>query len=493
MTDHSWRPIAPLSAADRQIDLAAMRPLYDTWRASKDRLEQSSPASLRQFTQRLVRRLSVETGILERLYDLDRGTTEALVANGFVEELVSRSSTNIEPSRLIDILRDQEAAIQLVIDCVTGNRALTKSVIHELHAILTKHQETTTAIDQFGHRLEIPLLKGQFKQHPNNPKRPDGTVHEYCPPIHVESEMDNLLQWFGEYLNEDPVIVSSWFHHRFTQIHPYQDGNGRVARALTTLVLLRAQLLPLVVDRDLRVEYIRALETADAGDLSLLALLFARLERTAILQALSVDADAEISHQRSLTSAVLETLKDKFGKRREAKHAELRKVNNVALALRSRARRALEQTYNALGQTISQISKPEISITEGGPDYGNAHWYKFEVVKSANESGKYANFIESHYFVKASIRAERERLVFVTSFHHVGRDLSGIMEATAFAQLESYEDSDDRKSVSQDFFLCSPEPFVFTYQTKEDEIGDAFARWLDTALAVAIKEYGDRL
>lgn len=50
-----------------------MRPLYDTWRASKDRLEQSSPTSLRQFTERLVGRLSVETGILERLYDLDRG------------------------------------------------------------------------------------------------------------------------------------------------------------------------------------------------------------------------------------------------------------------------------------------------------------------------------------------------------------------------------------------------------------------------------------
>ena len=68
--------------------------------------------------------------------------------------------------------------------------------------------------------------------------------------------------------NEDPVIVAAWFHHRFTQIHPYQDGNGRVARALTTLILLRADLLPLVVDRDLRVEYIKALELADQKQLS---------------------------------------------------------------------------------------------------------------------------------------------------------------------------------------------------------------------------------
>jgi len=220
VTDYGWKPIAPLSAADRSIDLASMRPLYDTWQASRVRLQQSSPASLREFNQRLVRRLSVETGILEHLYELDRGTTEALVANGFVEELVSHSSTNIDPSRLIDILRDQETAVQLVIDCVAGNRALTKAVVHELHSVITRHQDTTTAIDQFGNRLEIPLLKGRFKQHPNNPKRPDGSVHEYCPPVQVESEMDNLLSWVSDYTAEDPVIAAAWFHHRFTQIHP---------------------------------------------------------------------------------------------------------------------------------------------------------------------------------------------------------------------------------------------------------------------------------
>lgn len=492
MTDYKWKPIEPLSDRDKQIDLAAIRPLYETWRTSKERLQKSSPVSLKEFRERLGRRISIETGILERIYDLDRGTTEALVAHGFVEELVSRSSTDIEPSRLIDILRDQEAAIHLVMDCVAGSRVLTKSVIHELHAILTQHQETTTAIDQFGNRLAIRLLKGAFKQHPNNPRRLDGTIHEYCPPVHVEAEMENLLRWLSGYDSDDPTIVATWLHHRFTQIHPYQDGNGRVARALTTLVLMRADLLPLVVDRDLRVEYITALETADGGDLSALASLFARLERAAILQALSVDAEAEISHQR-LTSAVIGSLADKFSKRKQAKTVELRTVDDIALGLRGHARKVVESAFNQLKVPVSEIAEPDIHILEGGPDRGNAHWYKFEVVKSANEVGKFANFTEAHYFLKATIRAERERLVFVVSFHHVGRELSGVMETTAFAKLESFEGSDDRESVSQDFFLCSLEPFVFTYKTREQDIADSFARWLDGALALAFKEYGDRL
>ena len=470
-----------------------MGQLYESWRASKKRIQQSSPAQLGDFNQRLIRRLSVETGILERLYDLDRGTTEALVAHGFAEELVTRSNTDIEPSRLIDLLRDQEAAIQLVIDCVAKKRDLTKGLIHELHAILTRHQETTTAVDQFGNRLEIPLVKGKYKEQPNNPKRPDGKVHEYCPPIHVDSEMGKLIEWLSTYSDDDPIIVAAWIHHRFTQIHPYQDGNGRVARALTTMMLFRADLLPLVIDRDLRIEYIDALESADLGGLAELATIFARLERNAILQALSVDADAEISRQQSLTSAVIASLADKFTKRRVQKLAELRQVNAVALDLRGRAQSWLEVSFNEIKSTVTSVGPVDAFVHSGGSDHGNAHWYKFEVVSSAKTVGKFANFSEDHYFIKGSIRAARERLVFVVSFHHVGRELSGIMEATAFSKLESYEGSEDRESVEESFVLCSVEPFVFTHQTKAEEITEAFRRWLDAALAVAVKEYGDRL
>lgn len=493
MVEYSWRPIEPLSEVERRIDLAAMRPIYENWQASKKRLQESSPAQLADFNRRLIRRLSIETGILERIYDLDRGTTEALVAHGFAEDLVSHSSTNIEPSRLIDILRDQESAVQLVIDCVAKKRQLTTSVLHELHGILTRHQDMTAAVDQFGVRRDIPLLKGAFKKWPNNPRRHDGTVHEYCPPIQVDSEIDNLLKWLPGYQNEDPIIVAAWFHHRFAQIHPYQDGNGRLARALTTLILLRVDLLPLVVDRDLRSEYIEALEIADQGQLSKLAGIFARLERNAILQALSVNADAEISHQKSLTSAVIGSLADKFGKRRIQKLAELRRVNSVAIELRSRARTLLEGAFAEIESALGALGEPEIFINDGGTDRGNAHWYKFEVGQSAKATDKFANFTEDHYFIKGSIKVNTERLVFVVSFHHVGRELSGIMEATAFSKLEFLEDSEDRESVSERFSLCSIEPFVFTHSTKVGEIADAFERWLDGAMAVALKEYGDRL
>jgi fido (protein-threonine AMPylation protein) len=504
---YSWHPIERLAETDRRINLADIRPLYDTWRAAKKRLKDANGEALKSFTDRVVRSLSIETGIIERIYDLDRGTTEALVTQGFRENLVLRGSTNIEPAALIEILHDQEAAIRLVMDCIGSNRELTKGFVHELHSTITRHQSTTEAIDQFGQRIQIPLLRGHFKEFPNNPVRDDGAVHEYCPPIHVDSEMENLLQWFSEYArSEDPMLLSAWLHHRFTQIHPYQDGNGRMARALSTLVLLKSDLLPVVIDRDSRTDYLRALESGDGGDLAPLVTQFANIEKRAILQALSVETETEPDAKRSVSKAVIASLKTKLEKRFLARDGQLRKVNIVARSLRDRAENNVQSALKLLEHTLVPIGESHVDVTPGGPDRGNQHWYKFEVVQSERSSSGphvseggiprppsvWVNFEEDHYFVKGTIRLRDLRLGFVTSLHHVGRELSGVMEATAFAWLESYENAGDR-ALPKQFFVSSLEPFVIAWNTDVTQVTALFDEWLDSAMAIAFKEFGDRV
>ena len=161
-------------------------------------------------------------------------------------------------------------------------------------------------------------------------------------------------------------------------------------------------------------------------------------------------------------------------------------MNTVARELRARAHAQLERSFAEIEPTLNEVGQPTVYVRDGGPDSKTAHWYKFEVVQSAKEAEKFANFSEDHFFVRGLIRVNTERLTFVVSFHHVGRDLTGIMEATAFSKLESYEDAEDRDSVSERFSLCSVEPFVFTQKTKVNEIADAFSKWLDEGLAVAI-------
>lgn len=498
MPDYQWHPIEPLSEQDFSVDLAGNQSLYESWRSAKNRLKDIGNSQVDEFTRRLIRRLSVETGILERLYDLDRGTTEALVQKGFAENLVAHAATNIPPATLMEYLRDQEAAIQLVMDVIGQSRPLSKGLLNELHAILTRHQETTSAVDQFGNRLDIQLLRGKFKEHPNNPRRPDGTIHEYCPPIHVNSEIDRLLDIYNSYQGRDPIIVAAWLHHRFTQIHPYQDGNGRLARVIVTMVLLQHDLLPVVIDRDIRTEYIESLEKADDGEISYLVKIFARLERNAILQALSVSPEEEISRQQSLTSAVINSLADRFNRRKQNRNAELLKVNERALALRGIAHSFISDKLENLKGELKEADPgnrgiSQVFVIDGGPENEKSHWYRNDVIRTAQVAQQFVNFDQDHYFTQGTIKVEGDKLKFIVSFHHVGIILSGIMEATAFAKLQFDDDPDDRDTAGGVFLPCSIEPFAFTNVTKINEVESAFASWLDASLAVGLKEFGDRL
>lgn len=252
---YRWEPIRPLTESDENIDLTDVESLKSAWLEVKATLTASSASNLTDFNERLARQWSIETGILEKIYDLDRGNTLVLIEKGFVEELVESSGTNRDPAELITILRDHKAAIELVQDCIADSRPLTIGLIHELHSTLTAHQEIVEGLDQFEHLVSFPLKHGAFKELPNNPKRSDGSVHEYCPPVHVRSEMENLVAWYDEYAEVNPILLAAWLHHRFTQIHPYQDGNGRVARVLANLVLVKQQLFPVVITRDHRPQH----------------------------------------------------------------------------------------------------------------------------------------------------------------------------------------------------------------------------------------------
>jgi len=77
--------------------------------------------------------------------------------------------------------------------------------------------------------------------------------------------MDRLIAMHLEHDQQGvpPEIEAAWLRHRFSQIHPFQDGNGRVARALASLVFIKAGSFPLTVTGDDRNRYIGCLQIAD--------------------------------------------------------------------------------------------------------------------------------------------------------------------------------------------------------------------------------------
>lgn len=145
---------------------------------------------------------------------------------------------------------------------------LTVAKVQALHLRVTRDQRTVMGLNAEGRPVYLPMPHGVFKDRPNNPRRPDGRVHEYCPPERVPEEMARLLTLLNE-APADPVVRAAWLHHGLSCVHPFADGNGRVARALASAPLVAAGLPPLQVDeRDRERLYLPALRAADAGDLT---------------------------------------------------------------------------------------------------------------------------------------------------------------------------------------------------------------------------------
>ena len=85
-------------------------------------------------------------------------------------------------------------------------------------------------------------------------------------PENVSQEMKNLLRWYRE--NEYkiyPLELAFKFHHKFEQIHPFADGNGRVGRMLLNYILIKKGYYPIIIRNSHRNKYIKALQPADAG------------------------------------------------------------------------------------------------------------------------------------------------------------------------------------------------------------------------------------
>ena len=148
------------------------------WLEQADKLRQSG--EFQAFNDKLRREIAIETGIIERLYTIDRGTTRLLIEQGSNEALIPHGTTDRPVSQVVSLIRDQEAAIEGLFDFVGGQRILSTSYIKQLHQILTQSQESTEALSTLtGKVVNVSLIRGDWKRRPNNPLRQDGTVHEY--------------------------------------------------------------------------------------------------------------------------------------------------------------------------------------------------------------------------------------------------------------------------------------------------------------------------
>ncbi|WNY28760.1 hypothetical protein MmiEs2_09630 [Methanimicrococcus stummii] len=94
-----------------------------------------------------------------------------------------------------------------------------------------------------------------------------GSQYPVTPAENIHEEMKTFTEWFNQNEHQlHPVEFAALVHKKFVFIHPFVDGNGRVARLLMNLVLLRNNYSIAIIPAILRSEYIRLLELAHTND-----------------------------------------------------------------------------------------------------------------------------------------------------------------------------------------------------------------------------------
>lgn len=90
-----------------------------------------------------------------------------------------------------------------------------------------------------------------------------GSHYALTPPKKIPSEMKKFVEWFNKNESKmNTVEFAAKAHQKFVFIHPFVDGNGRVARLIMNLALLRGEYTVAIIPAIRRMEYVAALESA---------------------------------------------------------------------------------------------------------------------------------------------------------------------------------------------------------------------------------------
>lgn len=143
---------------------------------------------------------------------------------------------------------------------------LTQNFIRQLHKVLLREDYTVYRNLPGGVQTSYVIHAGQYKTRPNSVITRYGDRFEYASPEETPALMSDLVDWYnvaegsGAYT---PVELAALFHYRYIRIHPFEDGNGRIARLMVNYILARHSWPMIVVrSRDKR-EYIEALHKSD--------------------------------------------------------------------------------------------------------------------------------------------------------------------------------------------------------------------------------------
>lgn len=209
----------------------------------------------------LARRFTVEYNFNSNLMEgntLTYGQTELLLLFGKVSGEAEMKD--------FEEMKASNVGLKMMAEVAKEKLPLTETFIRQLHHTLLREDYTVYTSLPGGLQSSYVVHAGSYKTRPNSVITRYGDRFEYATPEETPALMNDLVNWYNEAEKSGkytPIELAALFHYRYIRIHPFEDGNGRIARLMVNYILSRHEWPMIVVRNKDKQAYLEALHQSD--------------------------------------------------------------------------------------------------------------------------------------------------------------------------------------------------------------------------------------
>lgn len=214
-----------------------------------------------EYQQRLNRKFMLEFNYNSNHLEgntLTYGQTELLLLFGKVTEAANMKD--------LEDMKASNVGLNMMKEQALSEYPLTETFIRQLHKTLLREDYTVYRQLPGGQQTSYVVHAGIYKTRPNSVRTITGELFEYASPEETPALMTDLISWYREAEESGQYSLAelcALFHYRYIRIHPFEDGNGRIARLMMNFILLRHNYPMIVVKSADKENYLRALSQCD--------------------------------------------------------------------------------------------------------------------------------------------------------------------------------------------------------------------------------------
>lgn len=234
---------------------------YDTLNTCLNKFSESFKNTSNLF-EKLSRYACTATNELEGVFDL-KDSYVGLVKEGFHQDLIgeiSESSKEKNKDTIIKILKNTLTCLDLIGEILKDTNNFNENYLNKLHKILM--EDCNIDEIQFDEYKSYRLIKTDIFRKVACRTTYDDMIVQFCHPTQIDSEMSvfcDTVRYLLDRKDIDPFEKAAWIQYNYLTIHPYEDGNGRISRIISSIPLYQFNLSPIVITNEYKDEYFKSL------------------------------------------------------------------------------------------------------------------------------------------------------------------------------------------------------------------------------------------